>query len=455
MNTTLTSRRRFLWTVAGVGAAGALGLWGYRRSLAPRTAVAQGPKLKVVFFITPDGLAVDSFTGGGEGDYSGLWHPVATGTDTTEFTLGEVSNELAAYRGQSLYLRKVRVHGRHGGHNAWPVVLRDNAKSMTSIDNLLGEVLRGRDPALKAVFAGPATKAGAGGNPYYVSFIDNSMRVPEPDPVVLFESIFGASLVRKAGDGLGGKHLFDLVLADLNELRGRLSGHEQEKLNTHLDSVEQVVAGMEGELPPVPGCNPEKPDTHPIHSPDSRTQIQRSHNQVVATALSCGLTRVATIQLAYSVESMAILDVPGVDNPHECAHRTRGEGPWKGSRKWYVQQVKHFLDELAARDDPDVPGDKLLQHTLVVLTSEMSDGAPEHMMQMPIVLIGGASGLLRSGDGKGRYYDIGEYGDTPEGYLPKEVHMQRIWATIAQAAGTSVPYGGNVDIVPGIFSNVT
>jgi hypothetical protein len=34
------------------------------------------------------------------------------------------------------------------------------------------------------------------------------------------------------------------------------------------------------------------------------------------------------------------------------------------------------------------------------------------------------------------------------------VDMQRIWATVAKAAGTSVPYEGNIDPLSGIFTNV-
>lgn len=34
------------------------------------------------------------------------------------------------------------------------------------------------------------------------------------------------------------------------------------------------------------------------------------------------------------------------------------------------------------------------------------------------------------------------------------VDMQRIWAILAKAAGTSVPYGDNLDPLSGIFTNV-
>jgi hypothetical protein len=117
------------------------------------------------------------------------------------------------------------------------------------------------------------------------------------------------------------------------------------------------------------------------------------------------------------------------------------------------------MDELSRYQDPHVPGDNLLKHTLVVLTSEMADGAPEHTIDMPMVLMGGASGLLKSGEGAGRYFNITQQADRQHHagnptIGKRFVDMQRIWATIAKAAGTSVPYGGNIEPVTGIFSNV-
>jgi hypothetical protein len=65
---------------------------------------------------------------------------------------------------------------------------------------------------------------------------------------------------------------------------------------------------------------------------------------------------------------------------------------------------------------------------------------------------------LRTGTDKGRYlnvasrFDENHHSGNPV-FGQKFVGVQRIWATIA-AAGTTVPYGGNVSPVTGIFTNV-
>lgn len=445
----LKSRRRFLMQLAAAGGYASLSGCGLAQYLLHGTK--EQPHLKVVFFIVPDGLAVDSYSGP-EHNGNGLWFPKhAAGEDTSDFQLNEVSQELDAYRNQSLYLQGMILASGTGGHAGWQYALRDSAGRMSSIDRILGDFMPGTQPTHRSLFAGP--HAGIDGTPWYISWDDDKIRTPQQDPIRLYESVFGATAREVRDRQVRNAHVFDPIRADIAELRGRLAGAQREKLVTHLDSLEQVAEDLEGAVPSV--CEPLALEAHPISSAQYRNQVQHSHHKVVAAALACGVTRVATVQIGRSAESLNILDVSASTNPHDCAHRYAGEEVWSGSRKWYVRQAKLFMDELARYDDPHVPGDKLLEHTLVVVTSEMADGAPEHMLNMPLLLMGGASGLLRNGSGNGRYFNIKSQGDRPHWTGGSYVDMQRIWSTIAMAAGTTVPYAGNVSPVTGIFSNVT
>ncbi len=451
----LKSRRRFLQGLAAASVYGPLSQFGLARmALAGQ---AEQSKLKVVLVVVPDGLAVDSYTGGGFGDGRGLWHPTAQGMDTTTFTLNEISAELEAYRNQSLYLRGIILGPGNVGHSGWNWVLRDSGSSQSSIDVLLGQALPGTEPSHRSLFAGP--HAGVDGTPWFVSFQGGVIRTPHRDPVLMAEALFKEPVRLATGPQPRSRALLETALADIQEIKGKLSGAERQKLDTHLDSVEQVIKDLDMTQPPVGECKPVTLEPLDFRSARDRTRVQANHHQVVATALSCGITRVATIQIGRSAESLNIIDVSTSSNPHDCAHRYSGEAFWKGTRQWYARQVKLFMDELARYQDPHVPGDSLLDHTLVVLTSEMADGAPEHMIDMPLVLMGGASGLLKSGEGAGRYFNITAQADrqhhSGNPVIGKNfVDMQRIWATLAKAAGTTVPYGGNIEPVTGIFSNV-
>ncbi|WP_137804461.1 DUF1552 domain-containing protein [Pseudomonas sp. G(2018)] len=451
----LKSRRRFLAGLAAAGVYGPLTQFGLARmALAGQSEQAQ---LKVLTVVIPDGTAVDSYQGGGFGDGRGLWHPTAQGTDTTTFTLNEVSKELEAYRSQSLYLRGIISGPGNSGHNNWNYVLRDSAQSQSSIDVLLGAALPGTEPSHRSLFSGP--HAGIDGTPWFVSFQGNAIRTPYRDPMLMAESLFKApSKTRRALEPGAGK-LLEASLADILEIKNKLSPGQRQKLDTHLDSVEQVIKDLEETRPPVGACEPITLEPLDYQSAVHRTRIQADHHKVVATALSCGITRVATIQIGRSAESLNIVDVSATKNPHDCAHRYAGEELWRGTRQWYVRQVKLLMDELSRYADPDMPGQSLLDSTLVIVTSEMADGAPEHSIDMPLVLMGGACGLLKCGDGAGRYLNITAQADrthhTGNPVIGRNfVDMQRIWATVAKAAGTSVPYGGNINPVSGIFTNV-
>ena len=189
-----------------------------------------------------------------------------------------------------------------------------------------------------------------------------------------------------------------------------------------------------------------------IHSADFREPVTRAHADVLATGLSCGTSRVATLQIGRSADPVVIKSVSTSRNPHDCAHRYGSVAEWRDSRAWYMHQVRYFLDQLARMPDPDVSGDNVLDHTLVVLTSEMADGAPEHMQDVPVTLIGGASGLLNSGHGNGRYLNLKPQGERSHWKLGQAVDMQRVWSSIADLNNVAIPYSGDVSPLTGLFN---
>ena len=134
-----SSRRRFLLGLAGAGLGLGLGAYALLRRgglwhLANAGRAGEA-KLKLVFYVVPDGLGVDSFTRQtGEWNGEGIWHPTVDKgvTDTDKFLYNEASGLLEAHRAHSLFVRGtiVAMGGKTGlqpiaGHQAWNSVLRD------------------------------------------------------------------------------------------------------------------------------------------------------------------------------------------------------------------------------------------------------------------------------------------------------------------------------------------
>lgn len=412
----------------------------------------EASKLKVIFAVIPDGFGVDAY--GGYDD--GLWYPQVSGIESTNFQLNEMSQHLGEYKNQALFLRGLILGSGTGGHNGWTTVLRDSNSSQTSIDNILASVMPGTQPALRRLYSGPHAMVGASWN---VSYSGSNMLLPEDNPYTLFNNIYGSF---QSGSTEGSaitdeSHIFDPVTADIKALQNVLGSTERQKLDVHLGAIEQVVSDIKNTLAPIGACDTAAAEPEAelaIHSADHRETVTKAHANLIASGLSCGVSRVSTFQIGRSADPVVIKSVSETRNPHDCAHRYGDINEWKDSRAWYVQQVKYLLDRLQAHPDPDSPGDSLLDHTLVILTSEMADGAPEHMQDLPITLIGGASGLLNNGTGTGRYLDTSSQGDRTHWKLGQTTDVQRVWSTIAQAAGTTVPYAGDTSTLSGIFTNV-
>ncbi|WP_448143098.1 DUF1552 domain-containing protein [Stenotrophomonas bentonitica] len=487
------SRRRLLLGLAAAGGLGALGASAYylNRSSLARWAVdgrelngaAQGGKPKVVFVILADGMGtmnMATFTPGGGPPANPadrqIWHPWdgeegkdsfhSLGLDVEGPLLAMLSSELEPYRSRSLYIRGTSLPTNYEAHNGWTKCLRDGGMQHGSIDHIIGQKLAGYTATQKAVFCGHISH-----NPNFrVSYsgAGAALRDMERNPHRLFASLFPDQAGRSRS---GGKHVFDPALADLRELREGMSPRERQKLESHLDAIEQVQSDLEtGPVEPVPGCDPTLPEFEDSWMDDNRRRadILDATSSVLATALACGATRVATFQVGASSENNAIYFDPygdgtgptSTDNAHEAAHQNRGSGPdekrilWQQSRVWYVNRLKALLDDLARHTDPDVPEDSLLDHTLVVVTSELSDGLPETSMDMPMVMIGGTKshGLNVGNSNNGRFVHIGDQGDRTD-YIGKHVSIERIWAMVAQSMGVDSGYSLNTPI-SGIFKGI-
>ncbi|WP_315388858.1 DUF1552 domain-containing protein [uncultured Stenotrophomonas sp.] len=486
------SRRRLLLGLAAAGGLGALGAGAYylnRASLA-RWAVdgrelkgaLQGGKPKVVFVILADGLGTLNMNNQTpnqdpptDPDERQIWHPWdgevgnnsyrSLGLDVEGPILAMLSSELEPYRSQSLYIRGTSLAGNYEAHNGWASCLRDGRRQQASIDHIIGQNLQNYTATQKAVFCGHITH-----NPTFrVSYSagGTAIRDMQSNPHRLFASLFPDQAGRSRS---GGKHVFDPALADLRELKEGMSPRERQKLELHLDAIEQVQKDLDsGPVEPSPGCDPTLPEFEESWLSDHRRRadVLAGTSSVLATALACGATRVATFQVGASSENQAVYFDPYgdgtgptfVDNAHEAAHQNRGSGPdekrilWQQSRVWYVNRLKALLDDLARHQDPDVPEDSLLDHTLVVVTSELSDGRPETSMDLPMVMIGGtrSHGLNVGNSNNGRFIHVGDQGDKMD-EIGQHVTIERIWTTVAQSMG--VESGYSLPPVGGIFSGI-
>ena len=113
---------------------------------------------------------------------------------------------------------------------------------------------------------------------------------------------------------------------------------------------------------------------------------------ILARAVVCGLTRVATIQ-AGSADGN-VTDPVGPGYPH---HNTShgNQDIFARCQQWYATKFERLLRALDVPDPLD-PGRTVLRNSLVLLMSECLPVGHESNA-VPVLLAGGASGALRSG----------------------------------------------------------
>jgi uncharacterized protein DUF1552 len=118
---------------------------------------------------------------------------------------------------------------------------------------------------------------------------------------------------------------------------------------------------------------------------------------LLALAYQCDLTRVATFMIGKEVSGRAYPEIGVPDGHHACSHHQNDAVKLEKLAKintYHVQQLAYFLERLAATPDGD---GTLLDHTLVVYGSGISDGNIHFHLDLPTLVVGGGAGLLKGG----------------------------------------------------------
>ena len=405
------SRRSLLQGLgAGAVAAPFAGLIGTRQARAAATMHAR----RVVFFYFPDGVAGTSQNG----DPS-QWHPVG---GQTGFSLPRCLEPLGARAQDVNFLVGLSSGGTDSGSHpggAKKLLTGVDGGHGTSLDQFLANGVFSSSPWRHLYLGAHATVNNASGDKF-ISYPNAGQTVaPEDNPRVAFARLFGGGAVAP-GSGLPDprRSILDVVKADLADLRGGLGTRDQARLDTHLQSVREVELRLGTMQPAPPSSTCATPtlayavDDAQLHDPARFAEVLDAQIDVAVLAMSCGLTRVVTLQASHHTSELIMSRVPDSEmftpnfdmRSHQASHYGASHDDSRAEFRAYVQQRRYFvskykrlLDELAARPDPEVAGATMLDTTLVLLCSEVSDGNTHSHDDLPLVLAGSAAGLWSTG----------------------------------------------------------
>lgn len=340
-------RRRFLGLVAKSGISTALirafpiigGL------LSSRYAMADDPLNKrVVFCYIPSGGWKDK----------DIWLPSSVNnmnSQTRPYGDRGVA-DLCAFR---------KVHVVDAGHSGSKQCfgLYGGARGGDTMDKRLSKIL-GATTVREALYLG-AQANGDGWDP-----LGSSLGPCNDDPHNALKSIFGG--VPPTPTDTTFRIAFDSQIQALESIRTKIGSDEFHRFQEHFDKIEKIKKEYE-EIANKPVCNSNIPiDT-------STTQkIGRAQADIIVSALACGITKVATLQIGHHQGGR--WQAQGVENghdPHGCAHGFGNDSSkFEGLTRYCYDVSAYLLSKLRSTTGPD--GQPLIRSTVFAQITCMGEG---------------------------------------------------------------------------------
>ncbi|MCX7423385.1 MAG: DUF1552 domain-containing protein [Planctomycetia bacterium] len=228
----------------------------------------------------------------------------------------------------------------------------------------------------------------------YASHI--SWRTPDsPIPIELYPSLAFDSLFGSQTGKLQGS-ILDQVLEEANDLRLKVSGSDQVKIDEYLTSVRETEqrlqklnrnASKEDGVATVTAAG-QRP---PVGQPKDFREYSRLMCDIIALAFQADRSRVATLLLSRDLSGQVYPFLNVRDDHHSYSHSN--EGPeYQSIVKFHVEQYAYLIDRLAKMPEGDAT---VLDNSCLMFVSEHWNA--HNGNQVPLVLAGGLGGQLKTG----------------------------------------------------------
>ncbi len=399
------SRRTVL---RGLGTAIALPWLEAMGPVAKAAGPAPSPR-RMAFFYVPNGVHMPDWTPAGAG---------------SALQLPEILRPLAPFRDDLLVLTGLTqdgafAHGDGGGDHARSLAsfltgthpLKTaglGIKAGVSVDQLAASKLGGstRFPSLELGIdrGAQAGNCDSGYSCAYSSNIswrsESTPMAKEINPQLVFERLFAGQLSGEDAEAKAKrrsyrKSVLDFALEDAKQLRGKLGQVDRGKVDEYLSSVRE----LEGRISRVDQST--ALDLKGVRVPSGIPRDNREHIRlmfdVLALAFQTDSTRIATFVYANegSTKSYKFIGVP--EGHHDLSHHGMDQEKLAKIKKiniYHVEQFAYFLEKLRSIREGE---GTVLDHSMVVYGSGISDGDRHNHDDLPILVAGKGGGTLQGG----------------------------------------------------------
>ena len=216
------------------------------------------------------------------------------------------------------------------------------------------------------------------------------------DPRIAFDMLFGSGGTpeERAARLASRRSILDWMAGEIATLKRELGAADRLRMDRYLNNVREIerrIAAVEARN--TGGDEREMPEA-PAGVPDSFSEHMRIMFDLQLLALQTGMTRVISFKTGRDADNR-VFPESGSSRPfHPASHHGGRESSILEFNKicqYRVGQLPYFLEKLKNTMDGE---SSLLDQTLVMWGSPMADANLHNHRRCPLVVLGGANGLL-------------------------------------------------------------
>jgi hypothetical protein len=431
---TQTTQRRFSRRalLAAIGASGALlPLLDAERARAAATGV-------------PKRLVTITW---GHGVCKGAFYPLDGGVQSQVLTpLQPVAAKTLVAAGLDFKMM-LEQDKKYDGHYTYPVIWTG------TYTNTGGQTCTSNGPSLDQVVSDAVAKEVALPVPLLVITVEGEStswrgaaqrNTGEGEPKRLFDKLFGSATTSSADLAklrARRKSVLDYVSGELTDFSQRMGSEDRAKIDAHFESIRQLEAQLSVG---ATDCGKPSIDTSSKIFQDKVAAML----DLTAIALRCDLTRAVSISWAddggYRPVTLPWLDINS--SFHDIAHLGESGYPDKiKADTWMYEQVARLAKQMDATPEGDAT---LLDHSVIAVGNDMTEGSAHYVGGVPFVLIGSAGGYFKTG----RTVQLGAWAKQSKNYWIGDsgVPHNKLLASLASAVGVPMDsfgegYSGTLD----------
>lgn len=221
----------------------------------------------------------------------------------------------------------------------------------------------------------------------------------ENNPRAVFERLFGDTASTSPDARIARirqeRSILDSVTEKIARLNGKLAPSDTGKLDEFLSAVRDIERRIQATEKqsdqPIPLLE------HPAGIPASFVEHLNLMFDLYALAYQCNQTRVITLMVGREFNGRTYPELGVHDGHHATSHHQNDPAKLADLIKintYHVKLFTYFLEKL--RSTPDGDG-SLLDHVMLLYGAGMSDGNSHSPKNLPVLLMGGGAGQLKTG----------------------------------------------------------